>query len=203
MHKGPVRGPFWFVTGKLTVRYDGHTPRVMKKIVLWHLGGTLLVYFVFALFFSILFSFSLKDGDTGGEAVGHHITRLGSFEIERIEYRGAGSGEFGGCSRNFYLGEKERFLFGIDGCYWSPRGYTSEFSRIILFLLGLASPILIVISFVFFLASMAIRETGSKGVLFFHLALLPVDFILFIILACTLGTPSFIFSEPFRGRYLG
>lgn len=176
---------------------------MFKKIVTSHISSTLLAYLVFASVFSFLLTTATKNGDTGGEALDHNITQMGPFEVERIEYRGAGSGELGGCSRNIYLGEKERFLFGIDGCYLNPRGYTSEFTGIILFFLVLASPVLILISIGLFLASHAIRETESKGVLFFHLAMIPIDFSLFVILACTIGTPSFIFSEPFRGRYLG
>jgi hypothetical protein len=167
----------------------------LKKIASLHLLGVVVIFLGWAIFFSFSLSLEQKDGNTGGESLGSSFTTIGPWRVEYMEFRGAGSGEFGGCARNIFSEKNNEFLVGIDrGCLNS-----GEMTVVSLFLGIIYSPLVLLLS----LPLLIIGRRKNNPYLI-HLGMLALDlFILFLLGMNSGAIPVFNFEQPFHGRTLG
>ncbi len=176
------------------------TSKGFGKIIQKHLLCSLAVYIAIFAVFSIWVSFEEKSRDVtvGGEVVFNDSRQFGPIFIEYLEFRGAGSGEFGGCARNIYAKDSERFLIAIDrGCTFSREGNILEISAGMLFYTFFLIPFVVIFSGI--LLAIGYKKTNP---LFVHLGMLPIDFFVIVLLAALISTPVLYF-KPITGRIGG
>ncbi len=166
----------------------------VKKLFITHFVVTVIIYLVLSAFLSIAISFETKDGKLGGEQLGSSFNQYGPLLVEFMEFRGAGSGEYGGCARNVFIGENRRYLFGFEGfCPRMEEGKIGLLFYTVFLTFGLgaiATPLLLLGIF-------------KRKAHLLHLGMIPVDVIVFLLLWIFFPLPIIHITGPLRGRDLG
>lgn len=162
------------------------------KIVGKHLLGSFVVYAIFATIFTISASIHPAYKHVMVDVAGVSSKHYGPISVEYLRYPGAGSGEYGGCARNYYY--NATFLFGVENLFC---GVTEGQAGLIFYtLLGL--PFVLVIALMFFAIGFAFDRKNL-----IHNGMIPIDAFIVIMLFDFLWFPIFSFVGPFQVRTLG